>query len=84
MLFEIKCLSCGKDQIIMDESENGERIFICKNPDCPDFNCFFTWNDAKFELVKGHSGELEFETEDGSYYEIYRDGKMFLSEKRDW
>jgi len=83
MLFEIKCASCGEDQIIIDQADNGEEVFICKNPDCSDFNCFFTWHDAKLELVKGYSGELNFKDEDGSYHEVYTNGKVTLFEKRE-
>ena len=78
MLFEVKCLSCGKDQIVLDSNGN-EEVFICKNPECPDFNCFFTWGSAKLELIKGYTGELDYEDEDGQYHENYENGKITLS-----
>lgn len=81
MLFEVKCMSCGKDQIVIDNNGN-EEVFICKNPECPDFNCYFTWRDAKLTLKEGYTGELDFEDEDGSYHEVYENGEITLFEKR--
>lgn len=88
MLLEVKCISCGSpDYLIYDENDR-EDVFICKNPECPDFNCyvevgamFNKYWDKSVSIKKGLTGELTFENEEGKWHEVYKNGRVIKTEK---
>jgi hypothetical protein len=81
MELEIKCSSCGSPDVVYDENEAGKKVFICKNPECDDFNCFFEFSDVvlsmgKENITEGMTKTIEFENEDGKWVETIENGMI--------
>jgi|GEM_PF-4382705 len=86
MELEIRCSSCGSSDVVYDENEYGKRVFICKNPECADFNCFFEFSDVvlnigKENIIEGMTKEIEFENKDGKWLETIENGVIKKSVK---
>jgi hypothetical protein len=84
MQFKVTCPSCGKDRIVLEDN-----VFVCKNQECDDFNCFFEFNTEfinrelgqNIVIVSGYTGEQTFEIESGRYHEKYKNGKLIECEQ---
>ena len=87
MLLELTCNTCGSPDIIIDDNEYN-RVVICKNPECDDFNCFIEFNEfingyfgKHVKIKEGLTGELTFENEEGKWRETYKNGEISSCEK---